>query len=128
LITHDLGVVAGFADRVHVMYAGRLVETGPTGVLYRLPIHPYTRGLLASVPTLTGDPSEVLFSIDGVPPDLARLPDGCAFAPRCSYVEQRCRNGVVPLETVGKVGAESERRNVACYLASQISNASGGPR
>jgi oligopeptide transport system ATP-binding protein len=125
LITHDLGVVAGCADRVHVMYAGRLVETAPTAPLFSLPVHPYTRGLLASVPTLTGDPTSALSSIEGQPPDLANLPAGCAFAPRCDYAETRCRSGPMPLEAIP---GESAPRTVACLLATEIAAASGGAR
>ncbi|HKX46331.1 MAG TPA: ABC transporter ATP-binding protein, partial [Planctomycetota bacterium] len=91
LITHDLGVVAGTAHRVQVMYAGRVVESGSTQSLFERPLHPYTRGLLASIPTLTGRPAARLESIEGQPPDLALLPPGCAFAPRCGIVQPRCR-------------------------------------
>ena len=91
LITHDLGVVAGTADRVNVMYAGRLVEQAGTRALFARPAHPYTCGLLDSVPTLTGDPRASLHAIQGQPPDLAQLPAGCAFAPRCGLVTDRCR-------------------------------------
>jgi oligopeptide transport system ATP-binding protein len=90
LITHDLGVVARYADRVVVMYAGRVVEQAPAGVLYRSPQHPYTRGLLASVPRLDGPAGERLVPIDGAPPDLAALPPGCAFAPRCTRAVACC--------------------------------------
>ena len=90
LITHDLGVVARYADRVVVMYAGRVVEQAPAARLYRHPLHPYTRGLLASVPRLDGAAGERLVPIDGAPPDLAALPPGCAFAPRCTGALERC--------------------------------------
>ena len=90
LITHDLGVVARYADRVVVMYAGRVVEHAPAARLYRHPLHPYTRGLLASVPRLDGAAGERLVPIDGAPPDLAALPPGCAFAPRCTRALERC--------------------------------------
>jgi oligopeptide transport system ATP-binding protein len=91
LITHDLGVVARYADRVAVMYAGRVVEQAPARALYRAPQHPYTRGLLASVPRLDGAAGARLVPIDGSPPDLAALPSGCAFAPRCRLVNAACR-------------------------------------
>jgi oligopeptide transport system ATP-binding protein len=91
LITHDLGVVARYADRVVVMYAGRVVEQAPARALYRAPQHPYTRGLLASVPRLEGVAGARLVPIDGSPPDLAALPPGCAFAPRCRLVNAACR-------------------------------------
>jgi oligopeptide transport system ATP-binding protein len=91
LITHDLGVVARYADKVVVMYGGRVIEQAPARKLYREPSHPYTRGLLASVPRLDGRAGERLVPIEGSPPDLAALPAGCAFAPRCSHVLAACR-------------------------------------
>lgn len=90
LITHDLGLVARYADRVAVMYAGRIVETAPARALYANPQHPYTRGLLASVPRINSDTSVALRPIEGQPPDLCTLPKGCAFAPRCRSVSERC--------------------------------------
>jgi peptide/nickel transport system ATP-binding protein len=81
LITHDLGVIAGTADRVAVMYAGRIVEEGPVRAIFREPAHPYTRGLLASMPG--GAPGQRLRAIDGNVPILGELPPGCAFNPRC---------------------------------------------
>ncbi len=90
LVTHDLGVVAGMSNRVNVMYAGRLVESAPAAPLFARPLHPYTAGLLASVPTLDGDPEAQLFSIPGQPPDLAALGEGCAFQPRCDFAVERC--------------------------------------
>ncbi len=101
LITHDLGVVARYADRVAVMYAGRMVETAPAEMLYAKPRHPYTRGLMASVPRLDSDVSQRLVPIEGSPPDLARLPEGCAFAPRCRHATDRCRAERPPLAAVG---------------------------
>jgi oligopeptide transport system ATP-binding protein len=97
LITHDLGVVARYADRVVVMYGGRIVETAPARGLYKHPRHPYTRGLMASVPRLDGDTERPLVPIDGQPPDLAALPPGCAFAPRCRYAQDVCRAERPPL-------------------------------
>ena len=97
LITHDLGVVARYADRVVVMYGGRIVETAPARQLYRTPRHPYTRGLMASVPRLDGDTDRPLVPIEGQPPDLATLPPGCAFAPRCKDATDRCRSERPPL-------------------------------
>ena len=94
LITHDLGVVAGMSDRVNVMYAGRLVESASTAPLFDAPCHPYTIGLLGSVPDLTGPAGDDLYSIPGQPPDLAELPTGCAFAPRCSRAADACSEGV----------------------------------
>jgi len=90
-ITHDLGVVAQFAQRVAVMYAGRVVERSPTRRLFAAPEHPYTAALLASLPTSTGDAGR-LAQVGGLPPDPARLPPGCAFHPRCSHAVERCRS------------------------------------
>lgn len=90
LITHDLGVVAGFADRVQVMYAGRTVETGPVNEIFYHPRMPYTRGLLASIPRVDTGPSQPLIPIEGQPPSLAELGPGCPFAPRCPLVIERC--------------------------------------
>jgi oligopeptide transport system ATP-binding protein len=90
LITHDLGVVARYADAVAVMYGGRIVEQASAGQLYARPRHPYTRGLLASIPRLDGTAGQRLVPITGQPPDLARLPAGCAFAPRCDLADARC--------------------------------------
>jgi oligopeptide transport system ATP-binding protein len=97
LITHDLGVVARYADRVAVMYGGRIVETAPARQLYKSPRHPYTRGLMASVPRLDGDTDRPLIPIEGQPPDLATLPPGCPFAPRCKDATERCRIERPPL-------------------------------
>lgn len=101
IITHNLGVVARYVDRVNVMYAGRLVETAPTDELYGSPKHPYTIGLLASVPRLDSERKETLRVIKGLPPNLSRLPGGCAFHPRCSYAFDRCREETPALEQVG---------------------------
>ncbi len=101
LITHDLGVVARYAQRVVVMYGGRVVEQAPARALYRTPRHPYTRGLLASVPSLTGPAGHRLVPIDGAPPDLAALPPGCAFAPRCSLASAACQTAVPRLRGAG---------------------------
>ncbi len=102
IITHNLGVVARYVDRVNVMYAGSLVETGPTDVIYSDPKHPYTIALLASVPRLDEPKAEELAVIDGMPPNLANLPIGCPFAERCSYVMDQCREVKPELEEVGK--------------------------
>jgi oligopeptide transport system ATP-binding protein len=112
LITHDLGVVARYADRVVVMYAGRVVEQARAAALYRAPQHPYTRGLLASVPRLDGPTGERLVPIDGAPPDLAALPPGCAFAPRCTHAVASCLDTRPMLRCVG-ADAASEHRH-AC--------------
>jgi len=89
LITHDLGVVAGVADHVAVMYAGRVAERGPVNEVFYRPSHPYTRGLLAATPRVEGDVVR-LRTIDGAPPSLARRPTGCAFHPRCQLADVRC--------------------------------------
>jgi oligopeptide transport system ATP-binding protein len=102
LITHNLGIVARYVDRVNVMYAGRLVETAPTEELYSRPCHPYTLGLLASVPRLDIGRKKSLRIIKGLPPNLARLPSGCSFHPRCEYAMPRCKEEYPPLEKVGE--------------------------
>jgi len=109
IITHNLGVVARYVDRVQVMYAGRLVETAPTDELYANPKHPYTIGLLASVPRLDSERKKSLRIITGLPPNLARLPGGCAFHPRCEYAMDRCRTEAPVLETL------SENHLRACF-------------
>jgi peptide/nickel transport system ATP-binding protein len=101
LITHDLGVVARYADRVAVMYAGRIVETAAARELYKRPRHPYTVGLMASVPRLDSDARVRLVPIEGQPPDLAALPPGCAFSPRCRFAADPCRLAPPPLVDVG---------------------------
>ena len=116
IITHNLGVVARYVDRVNVMYAGSLVETGPTEVIYSDPKHPYTIGLLASVPRLDEPKAEELEVIDGMPPNLANLPKGCPFAERCSYVMDRCLEENPQLEQVGK-----DHYRACFYEASQLS-------
>jgi oligopeptide/dipeptide ABC transporter ATP-binding protein len=104
LITHDLGVVAEMADRVVVMYAGRVVEEAPVAELFANPRHPYTRGLLASLPRRragsTGDTTRRLHAIDGVVPSLSNLPPGCAFEPRCGERVEVCRQAVPELTTI----------------------------
>src|SRR5438874_2209782 len=108
LITHDLGVIAETADRVAVMYAGRIVETGPVRAIFPQPQHPYTRGLLASIPG--GTPGQRLRAIDGSVPRLGALPPGCAFNPRCPDRFHLCTSAPPPEYTVG---AEHAAR---CYL------------
>jgi dipeptide transport system ATP-binding protein len=92
IITHDLGVVAKIADRVNVMYAGKVVESGPVSDIFYNPQHPYTKGLLASMPRLDADRNIPLSPIPGTPPDLFAPPPGCAFAARCDYALEVCRN------------------------------------
>ena len=91
LITHDMGVVAGHADRINVMYAGKIVETADTDQLFSSMRHPYTQGLLASIPRLAQDNTQRLYSIPGIPPDLADPPRGCRYAARCAYATDECR-------------------------------------
>ena len=101
LITHNLGVVARYAGRVNVMYAGRIVESGTADDIYEHPKHPYTIGLMASVPKLDQDVRQKLIPIEGQPPDLAHLPTGCAFHPRCQFATDQCRQDDPVLESVG---------------------------
>jgi len=118
LITHDLGIVAETADRVAVMYAGRVVETGPVRAILRSPQHPYTRGLLASMPS--GIPGQRLRAIDGSVPMLGQLPPGCAFHPRCPDRFDRCVTAPPSDYPVGL------QQSAKCYLYDQA--ASGRPR
>ena len=106
IITHDLGVVAEFSDRINVMYGGRIVETGSAEDIFYRPTHPYTKGLLDSVPRIHVGKTERLKAIPGQPPSLINLPTGCAFNPRCEYSDQvvdgRCFVDTPPLYTVGE--------------------------
>jgi len=99
-ITHNIGIVAKMCDQVAVMYAGKLVERAPVRTIFNQPAHPYTEALLNAMPKLT-DKSERLWSIEGQPPDLANLPPGCPFSPRCPRAEDRCRREVPPEVQVG---------------------------
>jgi oligopeptide/dipeptide ABC transporter ATP-binding protein len=101
LVTHDLGVVAQTCSRVAVMYGGRIVEEGSTEQIFESPRHPYTVGLLGSIPRVDGALSERLPSVPGSPPDLANPQPGCAFYPRCPLANDECRGGVIPLIQVG---------------------------
>ncbi|WP_116132706.1 dipeptide/oligopeptide/nickel ABC transporter permease/ATP-binding protein [Tropicimonas sp. IMCC34043] len=103
-ITHDFGVVAQLCDRIAVMYAGRIVETGPTGAILSDPAHPYTRRLIACVPELGGGRRE-LHAIPGLPPAVDDLPPGCAFAPRCDKAQPACRGGEIALDGFGETRA-----------------------
>ncbi len=115
VITHNLGVVARYADRVNVMYAGRVVEQAPASEFYADPRHPYTLGLLRSVPRLDRPRRDRLAPIEGRPPDLVRLPPGCAFAPRCAFRVERCGIERPPLDRVG--GAA---HRAACWEATRV--------
>ena len=99
LITHDLGVAAELCDRVIVMYAGRIVESGAIDDIFSRPQHPYTQALLRATPSLDGDPNHDLPVIPGWPPDMQRLPAGCAFAPRCEQVFDSCHQDRPALQT-----------------------------
>ncbi|MFC8173044.1 ABC transporter ATP-binding protein [Streptomyces sp. NPDC057242] len=99
LITHDLGVVADVADKIAVMYAGRIVERAPVHEIYKAPAHPYTKGLLESIPRLD-QKGQDLYAIKGLPPNLLHIPPGCAFNPRCPMAQDVCRTDEPPLYEV----------------------------
>ena len=109
-ITHDLGVVAGLADRMMVMYAGFVVEEAPVKEVYADPRHPYTLGLLGSLPRLDELRADKLTSIEGLPPDLIALPEGCPFQARCEYAIDKCQTERPELEPVGP------RHRIACWV------------
>jgi peptide/nickel transport system ATP-binding protein len=111
LVTHDMGVIAETADRVCVMYAGRIVEMGTVEDVIRAPVHPYTRGLMAAIPSLSAQ-VETLAQIDGAMPRLNARPSGCAFHPRCSDAVAQCSVQTPHAESLG-------RREVACWVAQQ---------
>jgi oligopeptide transport system ATP-binding protein len=113
IITHDLGVVAGIADRVAVMYSGRIVECASAVQLFDAPAHPYTAALLAAVPRLHGAASDRLASIAGQPPRPGEITVGCAFAPRCAYADERCAKVRPELSPAGP--AHESQRTVACH-------------
>jgi oligopeptide/dipeptide ABC transporter ATP-binding protein len=116
LITHDLGVVADVADKIAVMYAGRIVETAPVHDIYRKPAHPYTKGLLQSIPRLDQKGQE-LYAIKGLPPNLLKVPAGCAFNPRCPMAQDICRTDTPPLhQVVGTDGGNLPGRGSACHF------------
>lgn len=115
IISHDIGVVATIAERVLVMYTGRLFEEAPAGALFRSPLHPYTRGLLASAPRLGSGRGTPLRGIPGSVPDLLSLPPGCTFHPRCPIGDEGCTTIFPPLVEVG------EARRCACYKVAPVS-------
>ena len=131
LITHDLGVVAGMTGRINVMYAGFIVEAATTVELFAKPRHPYTVGLLHSIPRVDAGPEEALIPIEGVPPDLRVEPAGCPFAPRCAWRLDRCwteNPSLGPLEpgiTVRTSGPEATHR-VACWNPPTADEAAAG--
>ena len=114
IITHNLGVVARYASRVLVMYAGKIVESGSAKDIYHDPKHPYTLGLLGSVPRLDAVGREKLESIEGLPPDLIDLPPGCSFAPRCRFAYARCSQETPELQRVG------DGHEAACWRSSEL--------
>lgn len=113
LITHDLGVVAGHSDRVMVMYGGRIVESAPTTLFFSEAKHPYSNGLLQSMPRLNTPVDQLLVAVEGRPPDLMNLPTGCAFAPRCHRAQPKCDSAFPTLE---KINAD---QSVACYYRNE---------
>jgi oligopeptide transport system ATP-binding protein len=121
-ITHDLGVVARLTRRVIVMYAGFIIEDASVKDVYGSPRHPYTIGLLGSLPRLDEAPGTKLLSIPGQPPDLVALPEGCPFAPRCTYRTEQCIEENPALETV------SPEHRVACWEKDKTEGAWAGVR
>jgi peptide/nickel transport system ATP-binding protein len=116
LITHDLGLVAGVAERVQVMYGGRLFETGDTSTIYYHSKNPYTQGLMRSIPSFTKRVSERLNPIPGSPPSAINLPAGCAFRPRCDFAEAICREEEPALRALDPAGAHRSR----CHFAEEL--------
>lgn len=114
LITHDLGVVAETCTRVVVMYLGQIVEEATVADIFDNPKHPYTWGLIQSIPRLDGDRSQELYTIKGMVPLLSQIPNGCRFAPRCPYATERCRKEMPPLYKI------SETQNVRCFKYSEM--------
>jgi oligopeptide transport system ATP-binding protein len=131
LITHDLGVVAGMTRRINVMYAGFIVESAPTDELFARPYHPYTVGLLHSLPRLDAPRGEPLIPIEGVPPDLRFAPVGCPFAPRCAWRVARCWQAMPPLEAIDPTGelrttGPRATRRAACWNRPTADEAAAG--
>ena len=114
IITHNLGIIARYADRLNVMYAGKIRESGTAEQVYLNPGHPYTVGLLNSVPRLDRPSSERLDPIEGEIPDLANLPKGCAFRPRCRWATAECEMSEPPLER------QDDRQLVACFESKAV--------
>lgn len=120
IITHNLGVVARYADRVNVMYAGKIIERGTAKEIYGNPRHPYTIGLLKSVPRLDEERKALLEPIEGLPPDLIFLPEGCSFRARCKYAIDRCATEIPPLVEV------ADAHTAACFISDQLGSEWGG--
>jgi len=116
VITHNLGVVARYAQRVNVMYAGKIIERGTAQEIYHHPRHPYTMGLLHSVPRLDEPRRIKLDPIEGLPPDLMYVPPGCSFRARCRYALDRCATDIPPLDPVRDAG----RHLAACWVSDQL--------
>ena len=114
LITHDLGVVAGMTDKIIVMYAGKVFEQAPTRELFKTPANPYTKGLLKSVPDPAHEQGKELYQIPGLPPDVAHLPPGCPFAPRCSRAEDICHSEFPPFVQI------NEDHHSLCHFANDV--------
>ena len=114
IITHNLGVVARYADRVNVMYAGRIIESGTAEEIYHNPKHPYTLALLRSVPRMDQKRGAKLQPVGGQPPDLTKLDAGCSYRPRCAFASEQCARAKPPLEEVapGHVSACWEKERV----------------
>lgn len=119
MITHDLGVVAGMADEIMVMYAGRAVERGPVQSIYDSPRMPYTLGLLGAIPRVDTSSKNSLIPIKGTPPNLISPPPGCSFAPRCPLVSAECRTGEIPMVLIGSSAGGAEHR-AACLKTEQL--------
>ena len=113
IITHNLGIVARYADRVNVMYAGHIIESGTTLEVFKKPCHPYTKGLIASIPRLDKPVLKRLFAIEGQPPDLSMEITGCAFKDRCKYVLKKC-NEMIPSDFETEKGHHAK-----CWLLEQ---------
>ena len=122
LITHDLGVVASHADRINVMYAGKIVETGTADEIFYEPRHAYTFGLLSSLPRMDQSRQERLMPIKGLPPSLANVPRGCAFHPRCAFASDLCLGEVPELAATNGSGAEDGHR-AACVHSDRVAMA-----
>ena len=115
VVTHNLGLIARYAQRIYVMYAGKIIESGTTEDILSRPQHPYTKGLLRSVPRLDTERSERLIPIEGMPPNLAQLPETCAFLPRCPFATDACRAAKIPqLKRVGP-----NEHFAACHLTQE---------
>ncbi|MDQ6786306.1 MAG: ABC transporter ATP-binding protein [Acidobacteriota bacterium] len=114
LITHDLGVVAGMTEKIIVMYAGKVFEQAPTTELFATPANPYTKGLLKSVPDPAHEAGTELYQIPGLPPDVAHLPPGCPFAPRCYRAEEICRERYPPFMQI------NENHRSLCHFAHEV--------